>query len=162
MKSTLFVVVCVLTCLAASGGSAPARADIRSYCEAFARDLADRKLLTRTGEAGMVDMSGLATASLGRATGEADSAAKPWRRARDKALVRCLQQYEVKPAAVKPLARPAKAVPTVKKETASVDTGDGSKPGTDAWNKQCLAKHPTFSAETGMYKTWSGSFRKCR
>jgi len=36
------------------------------------------------------------------------------------------------------------------------------EPGTQAWNDYCLAKHPSYDAKTGFYRTWSGNQRKCR
>lgn len=164
MKSLLCAMLCVLTSIAILCVASPARADLRSYCEAYARDLADRKVQARAADPGGMAEPGFAVASLGQGTGDAIRLEKSWRRARNKALLGCIQQYEVQPvpAAVKPAARPAKVVPVVRNEVASADAKKEPSPGTDTRNKKCLAEHPTFNADTGMYTTWSGSLRKCR
>ena len=163
-------------------GAPVSLADLKSYCEAFARDLANRKVLvTVSVEPAAADPNGnaIAVSSAGQIDG--GSANRLWRQAYYGAFEDCMQQYTseptkpvvnlpklVKPALVKPtkptVAAKTKPAVVAKKEVDNPDTAstDAPKAGTPAWNKYCLAKHPSFSAETGSYRTWSGAQRKCR
>jgi len=150
-------------------------ADPRTYCEAFARDIVDRKLLaagrdpepSSSGElpVNVEGAAALTTASI--VTGGTDA---KWRWTYNRSLDDCMEQYAdetpVKPVAItppKPLERTKPPTPAAAKKPAPEKPLPGSpEPGTQAWNDYCLAKHPSYDAKTGLYRTWSGNQRKCR
>lgn len=147
-----------------------AKAEPEPYCIAYARDLANRKVLPPvSSDPALVTPAGdLMTAAVSVPQSSDDGARMEllWRRAYKRALEGCLDQYssdEPKrlPAAPKAVA-PAKPVArTVEKQTDPVDD-DAPKRGSEEWKRKCLAQHPSFDAQTGTYRTWSGAQRECR
>ncbi len=173
MKASLGVLLCVLILLPIALGAAPARADSKQYCVAYARDLADRKVfLSASSEATVVSPASdtvATTASTSKPSDEERKLELRWRQANKSALVACLDQYSVeqaKPVLVAPtlkVATPPKPPAAAKKIEKQADASpDGSKRGSEEWKKKCLAAHPSFNSETGTYRTWSGAQRECR
>ena len=145
----------------------PAQADVRSYCEAYARNQADTRL---TGSAIL---------------GAAAAAPSPEeRKARNTlALADCLALYTPEAAIettamAKPEAEPVKAKPktaTAKDKLillarrtapAQQEKSDADiaalVPGTAAWEDYCAAKYASFNRDTDTYTSLSGKQRPCR
>jgi hypothetical protein len=104
------------------------------------------------------------TASL--VTGGTDA---KWRWTYNRSFDDCMDQYAeetpVKPVAMTPPKPPERAKPPIAaaaKPAPEKPLPGSPQPGTQAWNDYCLAKHPSYDAKTGMYRTWSGNQRKCR
>jgi hypothetical protein len=175
MKSSLGALLCAVSLFSFLGPVVSARAESQPYCMAYARDLANRKVVTRSSlDPLVVSPAGELAATTASITQPSDDEAKLerlWRRAYKAALQSCLEQYSTdapKPVLATPLAAP-KAVATpkpvakvAKKVEKQAEAASGPKRGSDEWNKSCLAKHPSFNAETGTYRTWSGAQRECR
>jgi len=140
----------------------PAQADVRSYCEAYARNQAD------------VRLSG--SAILG-AKSELSSGA--WEERKTLALADCLTLYTaetpkpvVEAVKAKPKPRTVRAkrrAPTLlARRTAPAQqersTGDASGliPGSRAWEDYCAAKYVSFNRATNTYKSYNGKQRPCR
>ena len=113
---------------------APARADVKSYCEAYARNEANVRL---TGGA-------ILGASVKPTPEE-------WAARNQLALAECLARYEPK---LELLARRS-AAPAV--STAAVKLVAGS----EAWKNYCDKKYASFNRATGMYTSKSGKQRPC-
>jgi len=139
---------------------------------AYARDLANRKVIPRSSlDPMVVSPAGELAATTASVTEPSDDEAKLerlWRRAYKAALQSCLEQYstdEAKPVLAAPkVAAPAKPAAKVAKkvEKQAEAASSGPKRGSGEWKKACLAKHPSFNAETGTYRTWSGAQRECQ
>lgn len=129
----------------------PSFAGVEAYCNAFARDLADRKVrgnasqlvtsLEATGET-LTDDDKKIDASATGGSPEYRSEARRWRRAYLTVLEDCMQQYASEP----PKASERRRV---------------RQPGTKAIDATCRSRHPSFDPKTGMYKTVSGKLRRC-
>jgi hypothetical protein len=152
-------------------------ADPRTYCEAFARDIVDRKLLA-AGRDPNPGLSGEHTATIEPAaavktaslvTGGTDA---KWRWTYNRSFDDCMDQYtdEVAPKRVaitppappKPPERAKRPVTVATKPAPEKPVLGTPEPGTQAWNDYCLGKHPSYDAKTGLYRTYSGNQRKCR
>jgi hypothetical protein len=172
MKSSLGALLCAVSLFSFLGPVVSARAESQPYCMAYARDLANRKVIPRFSPDPMVvSPAGELAATTASVSQPSDDEAKLellWRRAYKAALQSCLEQYsadEPKPVLAAPkVAAPAKPVAKVAKkvEKQAEAASSGPKRGSDEWKKSCLAKHPSFNAETGTYRTWSGAQRECR
>ncbi len=144
---------------------APAQADVRSYCEAYARHQAD------------VRLSG--NAVLG---GKPKLTPEEWEERKTLALADCLTLYTPEaqvetsaltepetPAPEKPkTTTKAKEEPTLlARKTApaqedSATTGTSTLvPGSRAWLDYCAAKYVSFNRETRTYQSYSGKQRPC-
>jgi len=151
------------------GGASPLWADSRPYCEAFARDLANRKVLradSNYSASPNLEGTALAVSTSGSASAPASAYEdRLWRHVYNRALEDCFEQYPQETAKivvpVPKLAKSAKPAVAEKKATDDARATKGPKPGTEAWNKYCLGKHPSFNAQTGTFRTWSGAQRKC-
>jgi hypothetical protein len=149
--------------------TSPSHADPRAYCEAFARDIVDRKLLAAGYDASPATVAGetmanVETASL--APGDNDT---KWRRTYKRSLDGCMDQYAVEgpakraiTATPKPAAPAKRPAAVISRPAADTPLPGAPEPGTQAWNDYCVAKHPSYDAKTGLYRTYSGSQRKCR
>ena len=156
----MFVGLC-LTSLAV-----PAQADVRSYCEAYARNQAD------------VRLSG--SAILGA---KSKLTPEEWEERKTLALADCLALYTPEAAIettamAKPEAEPVKAKPktaTAKDKLillarrtapAQQEKSDADiaalVPGTAAWEDYCAAKYASFNRDTDTYTSLSGKQRPCR
>ena len=143
----------------------PAQADVRSYCEAYARHQADVRL-----------------------SGNAILGAKPkltpeeWEERKTLALADCLTLYtpgaQVEttalteteaPAPQKPKATTkAKKGPTLLARKTAPAQEDSTTtrtstlvPGSRAWLDYCAAKYASFNRETRTYKSYSGKQKPC-
>jgi len=149
-------------------GAPASSADSTSYCEAFARDLANRKLLVDASiKPAAADPQGKAVATSISGSTDAANVNRMWRRAYRGALDDCLTQYSkdaVTTASItQAVPKPAKPVVPIKKAEVDQPTvAKVSKPNSESVNKACQAKHPTYDSKTGMYRTWSGAQRKCQ
>lgn len=113
---------------------APARAGVKSYCEAYARNEANVRL---TG-----------SAILGASV---KPTPEQWAARNQLALAECLARYEPK---LELLVRRS-AAPVV--STTAVKLVAGSA----AWNDYCGKKYTSFNRATGMYTSKSGKQRPC-
>jgi len=152
----------------------PAQADVRSYCEAYARNQADARL-----------------------SGSAILGAKPkltpeeWEERKTLALTDCLTLYtpdaavettaiaepeptlKAKRKTVAVKAKPktaavkAKRTPTLlARRTASAQEESTASTsalvrGSRAWEDYCAAKYASFNRQTGTYKSYSGKQKPC-
>ena len=145
--------------------SVPAFADPTAYCDAFARDLANRKMqgdsVSETSgtaiDRGEAVAAGEIVGSIATPTPESAPNIR-WRRVYGNLFDGCMQQYGVSDTSTATSKRPANQSNT--KVQLSGQTGT-LKPGTQAWNQYCQSKHPSFNAKTGTYQTISGKQRKC-
>ena len=128
----------ILTVLAVGVLSAPAFADVKSYCEVFSQDFASAK------------------------TSDVDE----WQASFRSALGDCMAQYaadsKAVPAPKKTAEKVSKKVVVVpatstsrKKRTRILE------PGTTAWISACAAKYASFDSVTGNYKSRTGKQRRC-
>ena len=136
-------------------GSSAAFADARGYCDAYARDVADRKSGAGDVLAGTVG-GALAGAFLGAVIDKGEGAGKgaiigggagtilglglsqeSRKKTYRKAFARCMDQYE---------AQPVRAT-----QNRNAD-----------WLDYCAAKYRSFNPRTGLYKAGSGRWRPCR
>jgi hypothetical protein len=170
MIFSLRIALCVLMLLPVAMMASPARADSRQYCIAYARDLADRKVLLSPSAEAVVNPASdtvTATASISTPSDEERKLEARWRGSYKSALQACLDQYSdgaAKPVALAPKlvvpAKPPAADSKTEKQASASPTGP--KRGSEEWKKKCLAAHPSFNAETGTYRTYSGAQRECR
>lgn len=176
MTFSLGALLCAVSLLVLVGTASTSKADSRPYCMAFARDLANRKVIPpaplippASVDPMVVNPVGdlmTATASISQSSDDEAKAELLWRRAYKSALKSCLEQYsgdQPKPKLIAPRATtPPKPIAKKVEEKQADLRDDGPKRGSDKWKKDCLAKHPSFNAETGTYRTWSGAQRECR
>ena len=124
--------------LALSVFSAPAFADVKSYCEVFSQDFASAK------------------------TSDVDE----WQSSFRNAFGDCMAQYATETKAPPPVkksaqkaARKVVVVPatsySTKKRTRILE------PGSNAWTAACSAKYASFNSVTGNYKSRTGKERRC-
>ncbi|MBC8035652.1 MAG: BA14K family protein [Rhizobiales bacterium] len=160
MKKLMFMGLCGM---ALAWAAIPAEADVRSYCEAYARNQADTRL---TG-----------SAILGA---KVKLAPEEWEERKSLALTDCLALYTseagVETVAAEPekvrAAKPKKAraakpkleflagtSPAQQEKSAKVA---GLVPGSAAWKDYCAAKYASFNRETDTYKSFNGKMRPCR
>lgn len=134
-----------LAAILVGAASAGVRAGPEVYCDAYARDVASRK----TGQGAEI------------ITGTIDpaSADDKWRASYDKVLAECMETYA--PEAVTAGAEEAIAEEAVA-ESAPAKKSGKPKPGTKAWIDYCEAHYRSFDADTGKYKSYSGTWRVCR
>lgn len=147
-----------LCVMALACAAIPAKADVRSYCEAYARNQADTRLA--------------GSAILGAKLKPSPEA---WKARNARALADCQALYTPKPVA-EPESVPAKlAAETAKSETeptnsetepmkkiASAVDPASLVPGSVAWEDYCAAKYASFNRETGNYMSRTGKERPCR
>lgn len=153
------------------GGASATKADPRNYCIAYARDLANRKVTLPASEVeAVINPAGDAVAAVASISQPSEVDRKMellWRRAYQATLKDCLEQFsheQANPIVTAPqvIAPPKPAAPAKKPERQADAATDGPKKGSEAWKKKCLADHPSFNAETGSYRTYSGAQRECR
>ncbi|MBC8094610.1 MAG: BA14K family protein [Akkermansiaceae bacterium] len=128
----------ILTVLALGVFSAPAFADVKSYCEVFSQDFASAK------------------------TSDVDE----WQASFRSALGDCMAQYATDGKAVPPPKKTAEKVS--KKIVVVPATSTSRKkrmrilePGSNAWVAACSAKYASFDSGTGNYKSRTGKQRRC-
>ena len=168
MKFSLGALMCAASLFSLIALTSVAKADSQPYCAAYARDLASRKIIPPT--ATVVSPAGnmvATTASISPPSEDEAKMERLWQRAYKSALRSCLEQYSAekpKPVMIAPKAvktvEPAKPAPKKLEKQASADD-DGPKRGSAQWKKDCLAQHPSFNADTGTYRTYSGVQREC-
>jgi hypothetical protein len=132
----LVVALCV-------SGFPSARADVMTYCEAFAKSEADHYLpgSAIVGKVGPVNP-------------------EDWQKSHDNALADCLAQYGAGPARAAPLDSPK--APSQAVDLGAPPTGaNPPAPGSEAWKAYCAAKYASFDPATGMYRSFSGAKRPC-
>lgn len=172
-----------------SSFSAQAFAAAEGYCDAFARDAANRKARNTVGNvlAGSPTNPVISGASIGNVGGTApispDAANKEWRRAYIAAYDDCMFQYDSQKvetaAATPPDSQPSEeviveevdgqpdipvdeAAPEKPVSKAKAKSKAKFEPGTIAWNKACDRRYRSFNPDTGLYKSLSGKWRKCQ
>ena len=128
----------ILTVLALGIFSAPAFADVKSYCEVFSQDFASAK------------------------TSDVDE----WQASFRSALGDCMAQYAADGKAVPAPKKTAEKVS--KKVVVVPATSTSRKkrmrilePGSNAWVAACSAKYASFDGGTGNYKSRTGKLRRC-
>jgi hypothetical protein len=139
----LFVASAVL-CLSAF----PALADKPAYCEAYARDFADR---SADGVAGWDHKFKIAKAACLEAGGLPATASAP---APAPAAPAKTQQAAI-------VAAPVVAAPAAVKADHGVDKASALQPGSQAWNDYCAQKYSSFDADSGLYLSRTGVKRHC-
>lgn len=126
--------------LALSVFSAPAFADVKSYCEVFSQDFASAK------------------------TSDVDE----WQSSFRAALGDCMAQYAAGDKAV-PAPTKSKSAEKVSKKVVVVPATSTSRkkrmrilePGSNAWVAACSAKYASFDSGTGNYKSRTGKLKRC-
>jgi uncharacterized protein YcfJ len=160
----VFVTVAVLASFAAE-----AQAGRRSYCDAYARDVANSRVSGGDVLAGTIGGAlggaflgaiidgkegagkGAIIGGIGGTVVGAAGADSKWHRVYRKALADCMDMYEPRPVVYKkvvykkPVPRPAGSL----------------EEGSEAWNDYCAAKYTSFDRKTGLYTGKSGKQRTC-
>ena len=113
------------------------------YCDAYARDIANRK----TGQEADTLAGTIGGAIGGTVTGGVTD--EKWHRSYDKTFAACMDSY--KPRDVEAISEPAPAKKSGK-----------PKPGTRQWADYCATHYRSYDADTGKYKSYSGEMRPCR
>ena len=115
-------------------------ASSQTYCEMFAKDIAD-------GRTTDVDL---------------------WQISYRNAFNDCMNQYTAaapvaapKKALQKQAAVPLAAPETSEEAAAVVKPKLKLEPGTEAWNEYCAAKYKSFNPDTGTYNSHTGKERRC-
>jgi hypothetical protein len=128
----------ILGMLALGVFSAPALADVKSYCEVFSQDFASAK------------------------TSDVDE----WQASFRSALGDCMAQYAPATKAAPTPKKSAEKVS--KKVVVVPATSTSRKkririlePGSNAWVAACSAKYASFDSGTGNYKSRNGQLRRC-
>ena len=128
----------ILGMLALGVFSAPAFADVKSYCEVFSQDFASAK------------------------TSNVDE----WQQTYRSAFSDCMAQYTSEAKAAPPPKKTAEKAS--KKVVVEPVTATSTKrrtrilaPGSHAWVAACAAKYASFDSGTGNYKSSSGKVRRC-
>jgi hypothetical protein len=129
-----------LAMLALSVFSAPAFADVKSYCEVFSQDFASAK------------------------TSDVDE----WQASFRSALGDCMAQYAAGAKAAPPPVKKAAEKVSKKKVVVVPATSTSTKkrtrilePGSNAWVTACSTKYASFDSGTGNYKSRTGKLRRC-
>jgi hypothetical protein len=156
-------VVCGLTTSAFAGP--------QEYCDAYARDTANRKtgqggdiLVGTIGgevsgalvggileeEAASVEQGAVIEGAGGTVTGTQTSD-ENWQRSYDQTFAACMDNYQAEAEPVEASDEPAPAKKSGK-----------PKPGTKAWANYCASRYRSFDSDTGKYKSYSGEWRRCR
>jgi uncharacterized protein YcfJ len=150
-----------------------AYADSRGYCEAYARDVAERRTnggadvlvgtlggaLTGAFIGGLIDKGEGAGkgAIIGGVSGTvlgAGAASEKYKQTYERAYSRCMADYAVE-AEDDDDDDDAPAAPVRRAKRKSVDRGD-------AWAANCAARYRSFDRKTGRYKSYSGKYKTCR
>jgi BA14K-like protein len=128
----------ILGMLALSVFSAPAFADVKSYCEVFSQDFASAK------------------------TSDVDE----WQLSYRSAFGNCMAQYTSEPNPAPSPKKTAEKVS--KKVVVVPVTSTSTKkrtrilaPGSNAWVAACSAKYASFDSGTGNYKSRTGKLKRC-
>lgn len=166
------------------GLSAQAFASAEGYCDAFARDAANRKarnsfgnVMTSSAVNPVIAGSSIGTAG-GSAALSADAANSKWRRAYIASYDDCMFQYGAEKVTVDTAAAAPSDELIVEEVTGEndipVDEAAPEKPvkkakakgkpepGTQAWNNACDRRFRSFNPKTGLYKSYNGRWRKCQ
>ncbi len=130
----------------------PASADVRTYCEAYARDVANGRV------------SGGEILN-GKIAGTMPETSPRWTEVNGKAMAGCMAQYgesadnsaTAEVASVE--ATPPPPPPKKQKTAANAVT---LVPGSKAWNDYCDKKYSSFDRKTGMYRSLKGLARPCK
>ena len=163
------------------GLSTQAFAAAEGYCDAYARDAANRKARNSAGNvmAGSALNPVISGASISTAGGSAalsaDAANNKWRRAYIAAYDDCMFQYETEKVTIETAAAAPAPAPSEEVIVEEVD-GQGDippdeaapekpvkkakakgkakpEPGTQAWNNVCDRRYRSFNPKTGLYKS---------
>jgi hypothetical protein len=128
----------VLGLLALSVFSAPAFADVKSYCEVFSQDFASAKT----------------------------SDVNEWQKSFRNALGDCMAQYAADAKTAPPPKESAEKVSKKVVVVPATSTSRRKRtrilePGSNAWVAACSAKYASFDSGTGNYKSMNGKLRRC-
>jgi len=165
-----------------SGLSAQAYAAPESYCDAFAKDAANRKARNSAGNVltGNAANNVISGSSIGTAGGAAamspDAANNKWRRAYIASYDDCMFQYEGEKVEVAAAAASDEVIIEEVDGQGDIPVDDDApekpvkkakakgkpEPGTQAWNNACDRRYRSFNPKTGNYKSLSGKWRKCQ
>lgn len=129
--------------------ASPASADVRSYCEAYARDVANGRV------------SGGEILN-GKIAGTMPETSPKWTEVNGKALAGCMTQYGESvdaPAETDVASAEEPPPPPKKKKTAARGT---LTPGSKAWADYCDKKYASFDRRTGTYRSLKGQVRPCK
>jgi uncharacterized protein YcfJ len=149
-----------------------AYADSRGYCDAYARDVAERRTnggadvlvgtiggaLTGAFIGGLIDDGegagkGAIIGGVGGTVIGAGVTGERYRETYDRAFSRCMADYAVEEDDDDDDDPPAAPVRRAKRK--AVDRGD-------AWAASCAARYRSFDRKTGKYKSYSGKYKTCR
>jgi uncharacterized protein YcfJ len=141
-----------------------AQAGRRSYCDAYARDVANSRVSGGDVLAGTIGGAlggafvgaiidgkegagkGAIIGGVGGTVMGAAGADSKWHRVYRKAFADCMDMYEPRPIVYKkPVPKPAEPL----------------EQGSEAWNDYCAAKYSSFDRETGLYTGKSGKQHTC-
>ena len=132
----------------------PASADVRGYCEAYARDVANGRV------------SGGEILN-GKIAGTMPETSPKWTEVNGKALAGCMTQYgekvdtpETEVAEVTEVAAVETSAPPPKKKKPAARAS--LAPGSKAWADYCDKKYSSFNRRTGTYTTLKGKVRPCK
>jgi hypothetical protein len=147
-----------------------AYADSRGYCDAYARDVAERRTnggadvlvgtlggaLTGAFIGGLIDRGegagkGAIIGGVGGTLIGAGAASEKYQRTYERAFARCMADYAVE----EDDDDEAPAAPVRRAKRKAVDRGD-------AWAAACAARYRSFDRKTGRYKSYSGVYKTCR
>lgn len=153
-----------------------AKADVSSYCTAYARDAADAAL----GVTGVGTLAGTnndqwaaenttfldqCLALYGQQQAQPQAATQP---AGAGKVSQTAAAQPAKPAPAQPagkqrmkLIASAHAPPIASVSPSQGGSGSALQPGTAAWNAYCAKKYTSFNPATGTYKSYKGNNRRC-
>lgn len=143
--------------------SAPAWADVQSYCELYSKDFADSRT-TNVDKWQLLYRSAFGDCMMSyNAKPKADSPATPAEQVEAPSATD--EQPDVvaeEPAAApeKPASKPKARKAAAKKPNTRV-AARNLVPGSDAWNAYCAAKYSSFNKLSGTYLSNSGKIRRC-
>ena len=167
---------CMGAALAAAvmaGFAGQASADLREYCDSYARDVAHRKTnggadvlagtiggaVTGAVIGGLIDRGegagkGAIIGGVGGTLLGAGVTSDRYKRAYANAYERCMDNYEGQRIRVEAAQKGDDKDETV----AEADSGSSGR----SWSKACARKYRSFDPQTGKYKSNSGKWRPCR
>ena len=134
--------------------ASPASADVRTYCEAYARDVANGRV------------SGGEILN-GKIAGTMPETSPKWTEVNGNALAGCMTQYgeSVESPAETETASAEEPAPAAKKRTvtrSATATRGALTPGSKAWADYCSKKYSSFNRRTGTYRSLKGQVRPCK
>ncbi len=128
----------------------PASADVRTYCDAYARDVANGRV------------SGGEILN-GKIAGTMPETSPGWIEVNGKALAGCMTQYgESADIPAEPDVASAEEPPPAPKKKKTAAAKGTLTPGSKAWADYCGKKYASFDRRTGTYRSLKGLVRPCK